>query len=151
MYIRHHVRYPLFFSDFNETWIFSKGFRKDLKFLWKSVSIPCGRKDMTKIIVAFCNFANAPKTVRLTGIMHRVNIIQCIVLTQTFHFTHLCSKLSGSGGATAKCHKASLSRRSPLLRAIISGRNYNRTYRSVRCLLYIGLSVAAWNYFSQGI
>jgi hypothetical protein len=94
---------------------------------------------MTKLIVAFYNFANAPKTVRVTG----MNIIQCIVLTQTFHFTHLCSKLSGSEAATAKCHKASLSRWSPLLRAIISGRNYNRTYLPVRCLLCLGLSVVA--------
>ena len=73
MYIGGHVKYPLFFSDFNETWIFSTHFRKILKYQvsWKSVQLELsctmraeGRTDghMTKVIVAFHNFANAPKT-----------------------------------------------------------------------------------------
>jgi hypothetical protein len=39
MFIGLHVKYPLFFSDFNETWIFSADFRKVLKCRvpWKSV------------------------------------------------------------------------------------------------------------------
>ena len=39
MYIGIHVKYPLFFSDFNETWILSTYFRKlsKYKFSWKSV------------------------------------------------------------------------------------------------------------------
>jgi hypothetical protein len=70
MYIGFRVKYPLFSSDFIESWIFSTDFRKILKcqILWKSVpwepscSIrTVGRTDMTKLIVFFRNFAKAPK------------------------------------------------------------------------------------------
>jgi len=39
MYIDRHVKYPLHFSDFNQTWIFSTDFEKILMFKisWKSV------------------------------------------------------------------------------------------------------------------
>ena len=68
MYIRIHVKCPLFLSDFNDNLIFSVDFRKKkLKYEipYKSVSrsrvAPCGRKDMMQLIVAFRNFTNAPE------------------------------------------------------------------------------------------
>ena len=65
-----HVKYPLLLSDFNETWISHTDFRKILKYQisWKSVkwepscSMRTDRQtEMTKLIVAFRNLANAPK------------------------------------------------------------------------------------------
>jgi hypothetical protein len=77
MYIGLHVKYPLFLSDFNETWIFFDTFFKNTKttYLRKIRSVGAelfhadrgtdgrmdGRTDMTKLIVAFRNFTNAPK------------------------------------------------------------------------------------------
>ena len=70
MYFGFQVTYPLFVSDFNETWIFSTNFRKMhvYKISWKSPYwnrvIPCGRtsgRHKKKLIIAFRNFANAPK------------------------------------------------------------------------------------------
>ena len=74
-YICLHVLYPLFFSDFNKTWIFSIDFRKLLKYLMSRKFVQwepsCSmrkdgrtdrRIDMTKLIVAFHNFVSAPKT-----------------------------------------------------------------------------------------
>jgi hypothetical protein len=59
---------PLLLSDFNETWVFSRHSKKssNIKFNENPSSgsrvVPCGRTDITKLIVAFRNFANAPKT-----------------------------------------------------------------------------------------
>jgi hypothetical protein len=69
MYVGLHVTYPLLLSDFNEARIFSTDFRKKIlkyQISWKSV--PVGAElfhadgqtdttDMTKLIVAFRNFA----------------------------------------------------------------------------------------------
>jgi len=48
MYIGRHVKYPLFFSDFNETWISSK-IKLVVQFHENSSSasraVPCGRTD----------------------------------------------------------------------------------------------------------
>ena len=69
MYIGIHVKYSLFLPDFNESRIISRDFRKVLKYniSWKSVQWQpsCsmrkyGQTDMTKLLVAFRNFANAP-------------------------------------------------------------------------------------------
>jgi hypothetical protein len=74
MYIGLHIKYPLFMSDFNGTWIFSTDFGKMAIYQipWKSVQweLSCSarkdgqtnrykRTDITKLIVAFCKFANA--------------------------------------------------------------------------------------------
>ena len=72
MYIDLYVKYLLFLSDFNEIWILSTGFWKILKYKisWKSIEWEpsCsmqtdGQTDMTKLIVAFGNFANSPKNI----------------------------------------------------------------------------------------
>jgi len=72
-----HVKYPLFLLEFKETRIFRKDFRKILKCQISIKSAqkelpffsPCGQKgermerraEMTKITVAFRNFAKSPK------------------------------------------------------------------------------------------
>jgi hypothetical protein len=63
-----HVKYPVFLSDFNETWIVLTDFRENLKyhvsskFIFRACVRTDGRTDMTKLILfAFRNFANAPK------------------------------------------------------------------------------------------
>jgi hypothetical protein len=69
MYIGLHVKYPLFLSDCNETLTFSTDFRKILKCQMSLKSLQwetsCsmrtdGQADVTKLVVAFCDFANAP-------------------------------------------------------------------------------------------
>jgi hypothetical protein len=65
MYIGLHVKYSLFLSDFNGTRIFSTDFRKILKYQiwWKYFQWEPSRSmrtEMTKLMVAFRNFANAP-------------------------------------------------------------------------------------------
>ena len=68
MWKRYYENYSLFLPDFKETWIFCTDFRKknlNIKLYRNSSSgsrvVPCGRTDTTKSLVAFRNFANAPK------------------------------------------------------------------------------------------
>jgi hypothetical protein len=68
-----HVKYLLFLSDFNQTWILSTYFQKIFKVLNFMKICPVraelvhvegqtdGQTDMMKLIVTFCNFVNTPK------------------------------------------------------------------------------------------
>jgi hypothetical protein len=85
MYMDLHIKYPLFLSGFNGIWIFSTDFRKILKHKvsWKSVQweLSCftrtdGQADITKLIVAFRNFADAPENRRQSRNYQWVAIIQ---------------------------------------------------------------------------
>jgi hypothetical protein len=78
MLIGLHVKYPLFLPDLNESWIFWTDVPKTLRHQVSSTSVKSGpnysmrkyrrtdrqchrQTDMTKLVVAFCNFVNAPK------------------------------------------------------------------------------------------
>jgi hypothetical protein len=64
MYIRLQAKYLLLLSDFNETRTFSRYFRKILikiRPVGAELFHGDGQTDMTKLTVAFRNFANAPK------------------------------------------------------------------------------------------
>ena len=72
MWKRLHVKHPLYLSDFNETWISSTYFQKTqisnfirIRPIRAELFHAGGQKDrrtvLTKLIVAFRDFANAPK------------------------------------------------------------------------------------------
>jgi hypothetical protein len=69
MDLRLHVKYPLFWSDLDETEIFSTDFRKNTQNTILTKIFPIGtdffhvdgQTDMTKLIVAFRGFSAVPK------------------------------------------------------------------------------------------
>ena len=69
MYIGLRVKYPLFLTDFNETWVFSTDFSKNTQMSTFMKIRPVGAElfhadgltDMTKMTVAFCIFPTRPK------------------------------------------------------------------------------------------
>ena len=72
----HSAKYPLFLPGFNATWIFWQIFEKILEYQnsWKSAQwkrhVPCGRSgqsNMTILILAFRNFANAPEKTQISS------------------------------------------------------------------------------------
>ena len=69
MYIRLHVKYPLFWSDFNKTLIFWTDFRNICP-LGAHLFHADGREDTAKLIVAFRGFPNAPKIILSAERMH---------------------------------------------------------------------------------
>jgi len=69
-YIGLHLKYTLFWSDCNETWIFLDRFSKKCPQISNFIKISPvgdevfhadGRTDMTKLITAFRNYVNASK------------------------------------------------------------------------------------------
>jgi len=86
MYTGLHVKYPLFVSDFNETWLYWTCFEKysNTKFHENSSSgsqvVPCRlmdgqtdrQTDMTKLTVTFRNFANLPNN----STLHKLVVFQ---------------------------------------------------------------------------
>ena len=67
MYKWINVKYRLFLSKFNQTRNVSTDFRKNIHIKFHENPscgrrvVQCGRTDMTKLIVVFRNFANAPQ------------------------------------------------------------------------------------------
>jgi hypothetical protein len=65
-----HVKYPLFLSDFKQTWLSSTDIQKtqistfiDIRPVGAQLFHVDGQTDMIKLIAAFRNYANAPKSV----------------------------------------------------------------------------------------
>jgi len=85
MYIGLRVKYPLFLLDFNKTLISSTDFRKitNIKFPENPSSgsqVPCGRTNITNLLVSSRNFANAPDNYLSVGISCKCSVL-CRVYT----------------------------------------------------------------------
>jgi hypothetical protein len=99
-----HVKYRLFLSDFNETWIFSADFSTIFKcqISWKSVEwetryfmLTDGQTDIMILIVTFRNFANAPTN---CFPMHYISLVLRIA-TDTELLQHQNGQLGQKGHA----------------------------------------------------
>ena len=100
-YIGLHVQHPFFLPGFNETSTFTTEFGKkkysNFKFHENPSSgswvVPFIQTDMTKLIVASRNFANAPKNRCLTSVSYEKHQ-SCVKYTAHLtlrHFTHIVS------------------------------------------------------------
>ena len=104
MWIRLHVKHPLFLSDFNETWVFSTDLWKKPKYKLSSKSIECewscsmrtDRRTDMKLIVAFRKCTKASKSLfpetcseepirKLSILMGLYCMINCGFLTINHH------------------------------------------------------------------
>jgi hypothetical protein len=78
---RRHVKYPLFLSDFNETWIFLDRFSKKSQISRFTKMRPVGAElihadgqtNMTKLIVVFLSFANGPENKHICSLLRSLN------------------------------------------------------------------------------
>ena len=88
----------VFFSGFNETWIFMTDFKKLLKYQisWKSIqwelSFKCSQRDVMKRIATVRNCANRPKMVKTIEKHSTICIIIIIILMHT----NICCRKSPS-------------------------------------------------------
>jgi hypothetical protein len=101
MYISLHVKYPLFVTDFNKTWIFRTDFRKLLKYKisWKSVKWEpsCSMRTYRQTDrhdEALRNLANAPNNEHLaTDIFLQISnhCWVCALITKEGHSEKTCA------------------------------------------------------------
>jgi hypothetical protein len=101
MYTGLHVKYLLLLSDFNQTCIFSTDFRKTLKYQISRKSVQLeqscfrrtdGRTHATKLIVAFRNFTNAPKS--WYGYVHLHSVSSYVPLEVRWQLMNLTHSVS---------------------------------------------------------